>query len=265
MTLTRLGLLSLFLSGVAALASPNLAHAEGEACERDSECGGSELCHEAICTASDEPGYACGEEAPHCQEWDTCVDGTCKRHDITCRDATGVCFASDTVGECRCVNAPGIEWTGPLEGIPVDTCFSRLAETCPDEVPPPQCESDELLARCEAYVAIEHQLTETCRGYVDEDAFAVNLDIEQCCNEDSEPGIAAWHTCVLGLEADDCAGEDACDPQEPGGGSGIGQPVDGSHDGAGQTDDDGAGCRVGAPGAFAPLLLLGALGFRRRR
>lgn len=263
---TRLGLLTLIVGGATALASPGLAHAEGESCERDSECAGTELCDQQICTVSDQPGQACGDEAENCQEWDTCVDGFCKRHDITCRDATGVCFAGDTVGECQCVNAPGVEWVGPLEGIPIDTCFSRLAETCPDEVAPPQCESDELLARCEAYVANEHALTETCRGYVDESPFAVNLDIEQCCGEDSEPGIAQWHTCVIGLEDDDCAGEDACGSYEPGGGSGVDQPVDASGDDAGQADADKGGCRVGTPGSSGLLfLVLGAFGWGRRR
>mgnify|MGYP001979286602 CR=1 FL=1 len=265
--------LTLILPFLAVATLSPAAHAEGEACSADSDCGATEHCFDAACAPTDEPITACPDEAQAetaCAEWDVCVDGECKRNDPVCRNELGVCFFGAEAGECQCNLAPGIEWgdTPPDVGEFDDLgeqCFATLAATCPGEIPEPECDSDAQRQECEAFVARENEFSETCSGYSEDDPVELSLAVSSCCRDFEFSGIADYRVCVAGLSDGDCDGFDTCANAEPG--DGTGTPVDASdQDENAASTDESSGCSVGGSGGglLGVLMALGFL-FRRRR
>ena len=264
--------------GALLLWSPS-ASAEGEACLRDSECGGVEWCVEAVCAPSDEEPRACpnGDAESFCEEADVCVDDVCKRDDLVCRNALGECFIADGSGQCVCAHAPGIEWTGEPPDVgsasddPGGLCFDLLAATCPDAVPEPRCATEAQRSVCEAFVGVENALNGACGGSVHDDPARVAGAVEFCCEEFTELGVAAYRECVLGLDSGDCEGFEACAdgemPADPGA-----TPLDPSETGGaepagddGELEEEPIGCRTGSGGRGVLLWLAAAIALRRRR
>ncbi len=282
----RLGLrlFSRLLPAAAVAAVSTNAFAEGEACLRDPECVASEHCYEGVCAPSKAAPEACSKaDWSACQDWDVCVDEACKRDDPVCRNALGECFIGEELGECRCANAPGIEWTGEPPDVgsqsddPTGQCFDLLAATCPQDVPEPECASDDQRERCEAFVGQENALNGACGGQPHDDPARIASAVELCCGEFTESGVAVYRECVLDLDPDDCAGFDACAGAEPGDPTddmptGGADPEDDDADDVpasanGDPDDEAAlGCRIGGPGpaALGLLVLLGLVGRGRR-
>ena len=259
------------------------ARAEGEACLRDSECAGSELCFEGACTQTKQKAATCAkEDTAQCEAWDVCVDDLCKRDDLVCRTALGVCFFGETRGACQCANAPGIEWEGDPPDVgspsedPTGQCFDLLAATCPDDVPEPVCDTETQRTACEAFVAQENALNEVCSGYVNDDPVRIAGAVEFCCGAFDESGVAAYRACVLGLSPEDCAGFEACADGESSEGTSTGgiptedptaDPTDDAPlSGESEPEEEAIGCQVGGAGSawFGALLVFGLLGVRRR-
>jgi MYXO-CTERM domain-containing protein len=258
---------SVFFSG-AILFAPSVAFAQGEACLRDTACGGAELCIDAECSAPDPSVDACSSD-DDCDDGD-CVDGYCKVEGVVCRNPAGACWAESNSSHCACADGQSSSSVGgfdPDNPPPeltdeelVAECTAQLEDECGTEAPalPDSCVG-EVLDHCEAFVDQENALLAACG----EDVPEVNIGrVGECCDDYENEEYAAYRECLLAIEDISCD-EEALETCEGGG-----APEDASGDKEGGDDDDEkAGCRISGPGAspFAALALLVAIALRRRR
>lgn len=275
--------------------APN-AYAEGEACGRDTECAGVELCQESACTVTESPPPTCDEG---CDPEDVCTDGYCKREGVTCDNPAGRCWMMPTFvdgelvneghGECECADGNGSGWTAgynpddanvlPADDVLLDSCNRILIEDCGSEAPTlsESCQGD-VLTTCEAFVGITDTARRACGADIPEATFA---RLGECCDDYDELEFSEYRECVLDLEDPDCTELTACEPELPddtseltedgGGAETDGDSSDTDDDDSSDTDaasagqaSEGSGCSTGGPprGSFLFFLLL--LPLRRR-
>lgn len=263
------------------VAFTSLAHAAGEDCLRDTECGSSELCLGGICTVPETEPPAC--EAG-CDFDEECVDGFCKTEGVTCDNPGGQCWVEQDHGECECFSGDGMGWSdGFNPDDPPQTktdeelleqCGSVLVETCGTEPPmlPETCVGD-VLTDCESFVELESIAIGDCGEGTPEVTIA---RVGDCCDTFAEPFYADYRECMLEADTPTCAlisscesdgGTGAVDGGNEGDTDGGTDPTGGDTDrdtGAGAADEDTSSCSVGG-GSGGWILLFGLLGWRRRR
>lgn len=126
---------------LAAALVPSIAAAEGEPCNRDTECVALELCVTSVCTIVDPPPPACASDDDCAQSGVSCTeDGACKHEGVVCTSASGSCWIDDGSGRCDCVNGEGSAYSNPYNPddppeVPTDaellaSCGEDLLETC---------------------------------------------------------------------------------------------------------------------------------------
>ena len=262
-------------AALALLGTAATARAEGEACTRDTECGGPELCLQQTCTVPETTPAACEGECESPFQY-TCIEGYCKSEGIACDNPAGRCWVEQNSGECECLSGEGAGWSGgfnpddpPVEKTDEELfaeCSATLAETCGTEPPslPDTCQG-EVLTSCQAFVDAELAALADCGETPPSATIAA---VGHCCDSFEQPEAQTYRACILdGADAPTCALLETCE------GDAIGQDEganDGDTDGGptGAEEDaaeqDKSACAIGGgtPGA---LLLLGLLGLRRRR
>ncbi len=275
------------LPGGAALATLLLgaasAHAEGEACLRDTACLGSELCLGGTCTTPQTAPPACGDG---CNFDEACVDGFCKTEGIACDNPGGRCWVEQDHGLCECFSGDGVGWSdgfNPDDPPQTQTddelltrCTDVLVETCGTQPPmlPSSC-AGEVRTDCEAFVELESAAIGDCGDGTPE----VNIArVGRCCDTYDEPSYAAYRMCLLEGDAPTCALLASC--EDDAGTGGLGEGNDGDTDagadpsgtdtdaqGAGADNEDTSSCSVGPGNRGWTLLGLFALmpWARRRR
>lgn len=267
--------------GVAALALalPLPAAAAGEACLRDTECVGAELCLGGTCTAADV--QACTSSDDCTRDGAECMDGFCKVEGVACQNPAGACWVVDGGGLCECGNGEGSGWADgfnpddPPEPQTDDdllaTCQSALVDACGEDPPslPESCTGD-VLEECQALVDHEDALFAACG----EDVNPIDLArVGQCCDQYDDAMYADYRECTIALPTDACPGDAWSECEGVSGGTPAGGEGTEDQAGAGESDQDLAdrGCTIAstrdARGAtwLAAFAMLAALGTTRRR
>lgn len=270
-----------FATAALAFAAPLSASAAGEACYRDTECVGAELCIEGVCAASEV--QACTTTDDCTNDDAECADGYCKVEGVTCQNPAGACWVVDGGGRCECGNGDGSGWSdGFNPDDPPDpqtdddllaTCQANLVDSCGEDPPalPDTC-TGQVLEDCQALIDREDAFFQACG----EDVSPIDIArVGRCCDDYDDPMYAAYRECTMALQADSCPGDawSECEGPTDGTPAGEGQDNGGETDGdADQDGDDVAdrGCAIATPdgersGWLAGLALLTAFGATRRR
>ena len=273
MTLLRVALP--LCAALTVLGTTATARAEGEACARDTDCGGPELCLQQVCAVPETLPVTCEGECESPFQY-ACIDGYCKSEGVACDNPAGRCWVEQDHGECECLSGEGAGWSDGFnpDDPPEDQtdeelfteCTAVLAETCGTEPPtlPDSCQG-EVLATCQTLVDTEFAALVDCG---DTPPGATIAAVGHCCDSYDQPEAQTYRDCILaGADAPTCALLDDCAGASIGQGEGANDgDTDGGPTGTAEDDTDEAksACSVGGgtPGA---LLLLGLLGLRRRR
>jgi hypothetical protein len=257
-----------------ALLAPQVASAAGEACYRDTECVGAELCLAGVCTAAEVQSCSTADD---CDDDDAgCADGFCKVEGVTCQNPAGACWVRDGGGLCECGNGDGSGWGDgfnpddppepPTDDDLLASCQANLVESCGEDPPalPDSC-TGQVLEDCEALIDREDEFSLACG----EEAPAIDIArVGRCCDDYEDEMSAAYRECVLALEVEGCS--DALGECESDVG---GEPASGedTQEGEQSGDDDttGRGCAIAGEREgtawLAGLAAVLAFGATRRR
>jgi len=247
---------------------PATAAAAGEACFRDTECAGAELCVDGVCSTADPSVQAC-TDVDDCDDEDVCLAGFCKFEGVACRNVAGACWLEGDAGRCECGDGNGSQWTDgfnpddppePQTDPELQTeCAAVLVDTCGDTPPalPDSC-TGQVLEDCEAFVEQEHAMAVLCG----EDVPSSNIArTGECCEQYDDPSFTDYRECLVAIDLGPGCPADAWDQCES---SADGGAVD-EQDGAEDSDDaEKAGCRTASGSPWAVLALFGLSAALRR-